>query len=277
MNLLLELAGIIFGALIILSRAARSLRPRHTLIRAAIISASAWIAEESSILLYRFYEYRPGWYLFLDQVPLLIVIIWPVIILSAMDLTAHIRNTRPAMGLFVGAAVVAADGLFIEPICVSAGLWYWNLPGLFGVPFIGILGWFFFALLSMRLMNPMAPDRPRSYDGLLLLVLPVIGTHLLLLLSWWCILRWTSFPFPLPVIIGIAWFVSFLITIIIHRNQTGRRIKKTTLLLRLPAALFFFVLLTVKAADPLSLAAYAFAFVPPYTAIMAQQYRRHAA
>lgn len=277
MFFLLETTGIFFGVLIIFSQAARSLHPRRILTRAAIVSTAAWLAEESCILLYRLYEYGPGWYLVLDRVPLLTVIIWPVIILSAMDLTAHIQTARPLRGLIAGAAVVATDALLIEPISVAAGLWHWDLPGIFGVPLIGILGWFFFALLSMRLMSQRRLQEPLKFSDLMLLVLPVGGTHLSLLMTWWSVLRWVSFPLPLPVIIGIAWLVSFLITVILHRNQTGSRISQKTLLLRLPAALFFFILLTLKAADPLPLAAYAFAFVPPYAALMARQYRRRAA
>ncbi|MCJ7594836.1 MAG: hypothetical protein MUO52_08720, partial [Desulfobacterales bacterium] len=105
----------------------------------------------------------------------------------------------------------------------------------------------------------------------------VIGTHLLLLLAWWGALRWINFPLPAPAVVGVAWCVSFFMIVSIQKKQTGRRINKRTLLLRIPAALFFFALLIVKAPDPLPLAAYAFAFVPPYVMLMVQQYQRHAA
>lgn len=277
MMLLLELAGIFFGIFIIFGYAAETPRPARSLARAAIISASAWTAEESCILLYGFYDYHPGWCLFIEQVPLLIVVIWPVIIFSAMDLTPHLQAAHPGKGLFAGAAVVATDALFIEPLSVSAGLWSWKLPGLFNVPPIGILGWFFFALLCLRLMGDRKLQGLPSFCDLLLLALPVIGTHLLLLLTWWGALRWVNFSLPTPAVAGIAWCVSSFMIVSIHKKQTGRRLKKRTLLLRVPAALFFFALLIVKAPDPLPLAAYALAFVPPYVLLMVQQYRRHAA
>jgi len=273
MMLLLELTGIFFGIFILFDYATQAPRPARLLARAAIISASAWIAEESCILLYRFYDYHPGWNLFLDQVPLLIIVIWPVIIFSAMDLTSPLHGAHPGKGLLAGAAVVAADALFIEPLSVSAGLWSWRLPGVFNVPPIGILGWFFFALLCMRLLGDNRLKGPLNAYDLRLLVIPVVGTHFLLLLSWWGALRWINFPLPVPAVIGVAWGVSFLMMVGIYKKQTGRGLNKRTLLLRIPAVLFFLVLLMVQTADPLPLALYAVAFVPPYVMLMVQQYR----
>jgi hypothetical protein len=277
MMYLLELAGISCGILYIFGYAAQAPRPVRFLARTVILSASAWTVEESCILLYRFYDYHPGWCLFLDQVPLLIVVIWPVIIFSARELSSHLRLVHPGKGVFAGAAVVATDALFIEPLSVNAGLWSWNLPGIFNVPPIGILGWFFFALLCMCLIGNKRWEGPITAFDLLLIVIPLAGTQFLLLLSWWGALRWINFPLPTPAVVGLAWCVSLVMILTIHKNQTGRWIKKRTLLLRLPAALFFFGLLVVKTADPLPMAAYAIAFVPPYVMLMVQQFRRHAA
>ncbi|MDF1590674.1 MAG: carotenoid biosynthesis protein [Desulfobacterales bacterium] len=274
--MLLELAGIFFSIFIVFGFAAKDPRPVRFLARAVIVSASAWMAEESCILLYRFYAYHPNWNLCLDQVPLLIVVTWPIIIFSAMELTSRIRIAHPVKGLFAGAAVVASDSLFIEPISVKAGLWQWTLPGLFNVPPIGILGWFFFALLSIGVLNTKRLKGPRTIHDTLLLVIPVLGTHFLLLLSWWGAFRWINFQLPIPAIVGVGWCVSFVMIATILKKQTGRGIRKRTLLLRIPAALFFFGLLVVKATAPLPLAAYAIAFVPPYVLLMLQQYRRHA-
>jgi hypothetical protein len=275
MILFLELTGIFCDILFIWIYAIQTPRPVHCLIRALTVSTSAWITEESCILLYRFYDYHHGWSLCIDRVPLLIVVIWPVIILSAKDLTSRQWIASPMKGLFAGAAVVATDALFIETISADAGLWNWNLPGLFNVPPIGILGWVFFALLCMRLMaDRRFQGQTSSYD-LLLLVLPVMGTHLLLLLTWWSALRWLNFPLPAPGVVGLAWCVSLFLVVTFYKKQTGRGIKKRTLLLRIPAALFFFALLIFKAADPLPLAAYAIAYVPPYVTLMIQQYKGH--
>jgi hypothetical protein len=49
-------------------------------------------------------------------------------------------------------------------------------------------------------------------------------------------------------------------------------VEKKTLLLRLPAALFVFLLLVLNAGGSGLLVVYALAFVPPYLTLMAQQY-----
>jgi len=269
----LELTGILIGIYFIFLSAREKSSPIYFLSRAVLISAASWIAEESCILLYRFYDYHPGWLLYLDQVPLLIIVIWPVIIFSAMELTSHLCAVSNRKAMFAGAAIVATDALFIEPLSVNAGLWHWKLPGIFNVPPIGIMGWFFFALLCIYLLSDNRLKGPLTVYDLLLLVIPVVGTHLLLLLSWWGALRWVSSLLPPPAVVGVAWCVSFFMIGLIHKKRSGCWIKKRTLLLRIPAALFFLTLLIVKAADQLPLAAYALAFVPPYVMLMLQQYK----
>ena len=273
MFFLLESAGILIGIFFIILYARETPRPARFVTRGALVSASAWMAEESCIRLYRFYAYHPDWHLFTGEVPLLVIIIWPVIIFSAMDLVSRIACDLKRMSILAGAAIVATDALFIEPLSASAGLWQWRFPGIFGVPIIGILGWFFFALQTMFLLQNDRLQEKRLSFALLLLVFPVVGTHLLLLLVWWGGLRWINFPLPLTAMVGAVWCVSFLMVGAIHKKQIGRKIKKRTLLMRLPAALFFFTLLTFKAPDSLPLWIYALAFVPPYAMIMVQQYK----
>lgn len=279
MVLFLESAGILTGLFFIYLYAGETPRPARFLIASALISASSWMAEESCIRLYRFYEYHPDWHLFVGKVPLLVIIIWPVIITSAMDLVSGFDHNSERMKTLTGAAIVATDALFIEPLSASAGLWQWRFAVIFGAPPVGILGWFFFAFLVMLLLKNERLQEKRFSFGLLLLFFPVIGTHLLLLLLWWGALRWINLPLPLPAVVGAAWCVSVLMVGVIYRKQTGRRIKKRTLLLRLPAAFFFFSLILQSVHTTPLLLAYALAFVPPYAALMIQQYRRqdHAA
>jgi len=270
----LELAGIFSGILYISGYAVQSPRPARSLTSAAIVSASAWTAEESCILMYRFYDYHPGWCLFLDQVPLLIVVIWPVILFSAMDLTSHIHAENHWKGLFAGAAVVATDALLIEPLCVNAGLWSWKLPGVFNVPPIGILGWFFFALLCMALLADHRVKKSSAGNNLMLLALPVVGTHVLLVLAWWGALRWIQVSFAALPPVLFSWCLSFTLVFIFHKRRTGASINKRTLLLRIPAALFFFSLLLLSPNTSTPLTVFAVAFIPPYATLLLQQYQR---
>jgi len=273
MLFLLESAGILIGIFFIILYARETPRTAQFLSRAAIVSASAWMAEESCIRLYRFYAYHPDWHLFAGEVPLLVITIWPVIIFSAMELVSGFDHDLRRLSIPAGAGIVAADALFIEPLSAAAGLWQWRFPGIFDVPPIGILGWFFFALLTMFLLKNDRLQKNRPVFDLLLLVLPVAGTHVLLLLAWWGGLRWINLPLPSAAVTAAVWCITFLMVGIIYKKQSGLRIKKRTLLMRIPAALFFFALLVFIAPAPLSLGIYALAFVPPYIVIMIQQYK----
>ena len=71
---------------------------------------------------------------------------------------------------------------------------------------------------------------------------------------------------------GSAWALSLFWVYAILRHGTGTRVGKKTLLLRLPAALFFFTLLALNAGDSELLVVYGVAFAPPYLTLMAQQY-----
>lgn len=274
MAVILESAGILIGMFFMYLYAKELARPARFLTTSLLISASSWMAEESAIRLYRFYEYDPGWHFVAGNVPLLVIVIWPVIITSALDLVSRFNFSSKRPKVLAGAAIVATDALFIEPLSASAGLWQWRFQGIFSVPPIGILGWFFFAFLAMLLLeNERLREKPLLF-GLLLLPLPVIGTHLLLLLAWWGALRWIHLPLPQPALTGAVWCLSFLAVCFIHKKRVGRRIRKRTLLIRLPAAFFFFSLILYAGHTLSFLLIYALAFVPPYIMIMVQQYQR---
>jgi hypothetical protein len=75
--------------------------------------------------------------------------------------------------------------------------------------------------------------------------------------------------------VGTVWVFSLALVYTILRRRTGRRVQRKALLLRLPAALFVFLLLALNAGGSGLLVVYALAFVPPYLTMMAQQYREH--
>jgi hypothetical protein len=74
------------------------------------------------------------------------------------------------------------------------------------------------------------------------------------------------------VAVGAAWILSLALVYTILRRGTGRRVQRKALLLRLPAALFVFLLLVLNASGSGLLVVYALAFVPPYLTLMSQQY-----
>lgn len=241
---------------------------------AFIVSMACWITEETCIRFYGFYTYNPSWSLFLGHVPVLIILIWPVLMHSSWDLASQLSSQRPKVKSLAAGALICADALLIEPIAVNADLWAWSEPGIFHVPPIGILGWGIFAFFCTLFFEKGTPPITLKRRFGLALVIPVIGTHVLLLGIWWGALRWVNMDLPSVPTAGIAWVVSMILTLFILRHGTGRHLNKKTLLLRVPACLFFLVLLVSNAGGAEMLVVYVLASVPPYITIMVQQYQQ---
>lgn len=236
--------------------------------RFALLVVSSWLAENTAIHLYGFYFYDPEWWLFIDQVPLLIVCIWPVVIHSALDLLERwLPHLSPGRMALAGGFVILTDAALIEPIAVHCGLWRWTEPGLFEVPPIGILGWAFFTGLALWTW------RLPLHRSWVLLIAPV-GTHLLLLASWWGLLRHVNGTIDdVAAVIGSA-LVALLAALAIWRT-TGQGIRPTLsdLMMRAPGALFFFGLLLVFALERPMLVVYTAAFALPWVVLLARASR----
>jgi len=241
-------------------------------IRLVLVSAASWIAEESCILSYQFYGYSPTWTLFLADVPLLVIVIWPIIIHSAWDLASQMSRPGHRFVPLPAAAIVLTDALLIEPVGVHIGLWSWNESGIFEVPPIGVLGWAYFAFLCMLHFGKGRRRNGTRRINLLIAVIPVLGTHLLLLITWWVAFRWVKITVDPRLAAGVAWTVSIFLVYAILRGRTGTRVEKKTLWLRLLGALFLFTCLALNANDSKLLIVYGVAFAPPYLTLMAQQY-----
>lgn len=240
---------------------------RDFIVRWLCVSVAAWICEDTSIRAFGFYSYATDmWFGFVDRVPVAIFCIWPVVVLSAIDGARAFLPRSSASPLARAALVmllVTTDASMIEPIAVSAGLWSWTEPGPFDVPIIGVLGWGFFAF---GVAYTVEHGRP-----LMAIPFGLISTHVLLLAAWWLALKWLPRgENELPFVVG-AWLLSAALTyFVIKRNVTAVR---RDLLLRVPAAAFFFVLLALYSRDDLMLLAYACAFVPPYLALTSRAAR----
>lgn len=241
---------------------------------ASMVSMACWITEETCIRFYGFYSYNPSWSLFLSHVPVLIILIWPVLIHSTWDLASQLSGQRPKLKSLAAGALVCTDALLIEPVAVNADLWTWSEPGIFHVPPIGILGWGVFAFFcTLFFEKGISPSTLKRRIGLALVV-PVLGTHVLLLAIWWGAFRWVNIDLPSVPLAGVAWVVSVVLTLFILRQGTGRHLRKKTLLLRIPASLFFLVLLISNAGGAEILVVYVLASIPPYITIMVQQYQQ---
>lgn len=251
----IELCCAAIVAIYLAVRLSRAPAPREVARRLILISAAGFVGEDTCIRAYHFYAYAPSWHLFLDQVPLAIVVIWPVVIDSALELARHLDRRRAPLW---AALIVLADAALIEPIAVRAGLWSWSAPGLFAVPPVGVLGWAFFTLAAAALVER---------AGLATILLAPLATHALLLASWWGGLRWVSGPIASSHGALAAWLVLVPVALGLRVTRARARVPPIELWVRVPGAIFFFALLALSARSA-PLAIYALAFAPPWLALL---------
>ncbi|MGD2270418.1 MAG: hypothetical protein PVI06_08470 [Desulfobacterales bacterium] len=270
--LFLELAGLSIVAIYVVSQMPGQPERGHFLIRIVLVAAASWIAEESCVFLYEFYGYNSVWNLFLADIPLLVIFIWPLIVHSAWDLASQLLRPGHRLVPLAAATIVLTDASLIEPVGVHTRLWSWNQAGIFDVPPIGILGWAYFAMLCIFLFEKERRQNGKKRINLLIPVLPVIGTHLLLLITWWGALRWAKIHVDPRLAAGGAWALSLYLVYFILKHRIGTRVKRKTLLLRLVGAIFFFTWFALNVSNATLLIVYGVAFVPPYLTLMARQY-----
>ena len=243
--------------------------------RFGALSMGAAAGESSMIRLYGAYHYASSWSVFVDCVPLVVVLIWPVVIDSAAMLArrltsdASARTSRSLLRVsLVTAAIVLADASLIEPIAVRAGLWVWSEPGLFDVPLYGIAGWAIFSGLAIALLE-------RGLTGPMVVLAPV-GTHFVIQLLYWSVFRWVRGVAPPAATVATAWIVLTAAAFLAWR--VGRRVPLVDVMLRAPGAIFFFVLLAFLPDEGGArswLIAYAGAFAAPYLALIVSRARAY--
>jgi hypothetical protein len=233
--------------------------------RLLLLACAAWAGEDSVIRAYGFYAYAPGWSVFLDRVPLLIVAIWPVVVDSA-HLLARSLTRGTARVAALGGLLVLSDASLIEPIAVRAQLWSWsadNARAIFDVPIIGILGWAYFAAVAITVLEA---AEGRVAQRALVVVLAPAGAHLLLVATWWLLFRWLPADLPASALPVCAWALAVPLTVRAWRARAA--VPARSVLVRAPGAAFFFVLLATVARGRPELTAYALAFAPPYLALL---------
>ena len=234
---------------------ARAPGAREWLSDAPVIAAAALVGEDSCIRLYGFYAYSPGWHLAVDQVPLLIPIIWVFVVLSSRDVARVLGGPLPATGF----ALIFFDACLIEPCATWSGLWTWSEPGPFRVPLIGTLGWACFGASALFWLSWL--KGPLRW---LTVILAPLTMHALLLALWWGALRWVGRSEPLdPWVAGAAWVATAVLAAGLLASGRRQRVPLALILPRLGPAAFFFALLATHDAGP-ALWVYAAAFALPW-------------
>ena len=224
----------------------RSPERKRTAILIVVIALAAWAAEETAILRYRFYGYPDTWWVKLDEMPLLVTFIWPMVVLSSRALVdALFPRLGPAKKAFAVGLAVVIDASLVETIAVAAGLWSWVEGGYLGVPLIGLLGWGSFAAAMVYSLEH--PKIPLWLSPLTALA----GTHLLLVALWWAcfrhVLRGALPTSAVYVGIGLLLGLAFLLW------RRGRKFPLTIAVPRVAATSVFVVLLFLHATTELAL------------------------
>jgi hypothetical protein len=239
--------------------------------RLLLLACAGWVGEDTVIRAYGFYGYASGWWLFLDRVPLLVAVIWPIVIDSAYVLARHLVSGAGRVAV-AGGLIVLADASLIEPIAVHAHLWSWspeNARSVFDVPPIGILGWGFFAcaaIASFELLE--SRTRPLWNDAVVVAAAPLV-THAALVASWWCTFRWVGragTPASPWILAALAWCAALPVTVAAWKTRSTVPLR--VVLSRAPGAAFFFALLAATSGGRTDLVLYALAFAPPYLALL---------
>lgn len=231
----------------------RDVRSRREL--AAVVFAT-WLTEDAAIRLYGFHAYDAPWSAFVDQVPLAVAMVRPLLILSARDVALALVGGDTVKSLARTGAIVLVDAALLEPIAVHAGLVQWNAPGPFGVPLLAIAGWSVFGwAVSLALVK----------GARLAVWLAPLFAHAFLVAAWWGAFRWI----PAPPDEGAAVFAivigGFLAALFWRRSIPA--IPGGVLLARFAVACFGGALLASGAPPSIALAAWSAAFVPPWLAL----------
>jgi hypothetical protein len=136
----------------------------------AALVVAGWLGEEASMALYGYYGYSDRWLLVLHRTPLAVALVWPLVVLSSIEVVRRVVPWRRRAAwphgraaLVVGALVVY-DALVLEPVATRLGLWWWRGGSYFGVPALGLLGWGIFGACASYVLSRCGAERspPRA-------------------------------------------------------------------------------------------------------------------
>jgi hypothetical protein len=218
---------------------ARARGARPLLREYGALAVAGFVGEQTCISAYRFYGYAAGWHLRAIDVPILVPLIWPLVILSAREVAAALGCTGRWRTALV-AALVVFDASLVEVVAVRAGLWAWSEPGHLAVPLVGILGWGYFAAGA-----DVALGRGQPW---LAIVLGPAAAHGLILASWWGLFRWTlRGDLGHASTVGMVAASALVLFAALGARKNGRAIPLSVASPRMIAAALFVVLLLTTA------------------------------
>lgn len=210
----------------------------------ALLALAGFVGEETSITFYQHYTYAPDWHARVMDVPVLVPLIWPLVILSAREVRASLfpdakgLQRAALLGVFV-----TIDASLMEVLATRAGLWSWSEAGYLEVPLLGMLAWGLFAASVDALLDALrGPAR--------LLVIPgsVVLAHSLICMTWWYGLRWVlREDFSAPGIVAVL-LLSVVASVYAWRLRKRRTLPARVVFPRLAAALVFVALFLSTAA-----------------------------
>ena len=268
----IEYCGLLTLGIYYLHAYAHSSDRRFFALRCLQVLMASWLCESISIDGFGFYQYSTNWRLMVGSVPFLVVFAWPAIVMSAGELARYLGASNRSAPWFVG-VIVLLDAAFIEPICVRAQLWDWNLPGLLGVPLIGILGWAVFAAVctwQFGLAGPMnAPSLARkSVQFFMQVVGIVITTVLILWASWQIAFRFVAGPVDERVAIIGTYVALSLLAVAVLRMKKADTVPSSFFVVRTPGCGLIALLFSQFESGLVSLHAYAIAFIAFYSLLI---------
>ncbi len=266
-----ELACIVIVVLT-LAVMARVRSPRAVLTEYAALAVAGFVGEQTCIWAYHFYRYAPGWHARVIDVPILVPLIWPLVLLSARDVVDALAPKLAAPGrspvprAIAVALLVAFDASLVEVVAVRAGLWSWAEAGHLNVPVIGFIGWGYFAAGA-----DLALSRGRP---LLAIVLGPVVTHALIQLTWWGLFRWTiRGDLGVASLIGIGVVGLAATAFAVRARAAGKSMPLDVAAPRMIAATLFVALLATTAPGDRALWTHTLAVAIPYLAATALRRR----
>ncbi len=219
------------------------------------------VGEQSSITFYRHYEYAPDWHLRVGDVPLLVPLIWPLVILSARGVRESLSpDARPWQRSLIIFGLVSADASLMEVLATRAGLWSWSEGGHLDVPVLGILAWGFFAAGADALL-----DRLEGLSRLLVIPCSVLVAHALICASWWYGLRWVlRDDLGIASVLAVLGLGAIASLEALRLRRSRRLLPPAVFLPRLAATALFAVLFVTSAFDAWPYWAHLVAIAVPY-------------